>query len=1639
MAKKKKKKNYRLRKSVRRTLGALFMISAIIIAAIPFPDAAATDVLPAAEGEEATEVKIEYGVTEDEATQNIQTITLKSNGTNEKTSYTLVKNKNTDSYTYEWQFKYFVSTDINNGAIITKYNDGYTEKNIQLPEYVNTQQYLNVSYDDFKAYFSNTNIKYSLTYSDYEEPASKTTREVVAYYFSDLYASYEKACKQYKADLAKDDTLVAPQETNLSVALSDIKTDELKREYFGEYGFQEEGISDLSFSRDKYELIDVRQPRDTVGEDGVVADIIYIVKLRKASDKPDGGKYLKDTEGFLYDSTILAYPIKGIGQDANGVGAFESVKTYMTLILPENLNYIADNAFKGSAVGQITIGNVKVIGNRAFKGSDLEKVTWDMATTTIIGAEAFNNTKLSGITIPSTVTTIGAGAFANNENFKTITFEDTTNNITIGEYAFFECINLGSLDLTDENITAIGEGAFAVKTSPKGSFTSFKFPSRIDSSANLGTMILAGRNNLQTVVMPEELGRTVKQTLPENIFYGCSMLECVEFPDNGIDHCGMLEFSEDTFSSVTNPNFYVKGPKFAADRKTVAGPRKSTWKCKRMDGTSIPYMYVENNKSYYEVCQDDYLLSIDEKGELQTCNYIVNGEISDGAAGNLKSLIIPGKVGEIAVNAIAEGCFTPTFLGKIAGPLVIEDGGALKEVSDNVFKGAAFTHAYIGDSVEVIGANAFENCGSLKQVIFGKNIKEIGDSAFADCKTLTQICFQEPDNYSTLQRIGNNAFSTGDDAVKLEIIGAISPDYILYAWAMDKENYVNKREGIRVCYKTAAPTIVNVLQDNYSVFTDANYSEGNLQKIPTNLTVILDNSNNKATVVDYQHYSDIDPAVRNAYENNISDQFNLAQEEQIKTAYNIVIPDGVQSIDAKRYFTESSNLKNWAAYFTLDREDGTSTQDLYVDHGLFADYYGAVTDADGNKREYPADSEKELESKGNDRILSVVLNSVEYIPDDAFDNCENLQTVQIGDALTEIGSIPFSDCTSLSSITFGNDKFACINGIIYENNGDGTKTIVECLAGRGKIVGTSNVDIMNDPDLATTTEIREWAFSECPYITTFDLTDVSTIDTIPESCFEDSSSLMKVELSPSVQIIEDRAFATDSKHIEIIVWGREVGIGKEICGNPKELEYTSAYLNSYDKSAVRAAAQKQGIILLEPPLDEAYVFEFYDETGLILLKIDYVEHGGTAEPPEDSEIPKVAGKEFVGWNKSLKNITSNGFTLAVYELIDDGSGGDGSGGDGNGGGGDNVDGGIDNDGDGIPDVDKDGNKLYKLTVTNGEGSGYYPAGKTVAIQAGVAPKGTTFANWSCSNDNLIFDDSTDWRTNLTMIAADVTVIANYTGQYTLEVEYGSGSGSYAAGTKVAISAVEAPQGRRFASWVSRTTGLSIENSTKESTIITMPASNAKVTATYMDTGSISGNSTSSSKNNTSVVITKPGISDKDKASAYVSGSSDNFIVKISESLEATDEVQKALQKKYPDMSRIKYFAMDISLYDAKGINKITDTEGLKVNITIPIPDALREYAGNNRVGAVVNGELETLNPKFTTISGVPSVTFTATHFSPYTIYVDTGNMTVTSTLDSTPKTGDGIHPKWFLSIGLACISIILFMKKDRRYTAKAYR
>ena len=224
--------------------------------------------------------------------------------------------------------------------------------------------------------------------------------------------------------------------------------------------------------------------------------------------------------------------------------------------------------------------------------------------------------------------------------------------------------------------------------------------------------------------------------------------------------------------------------------------------------------------------------------------------------------------------------------------------------------------------------------------------------------------------------------------------------------------------------------------------------------------------------------------------------------------------------------------------------------------------------------------------------------------------------------------------------------------------------------------------------------------------------------------------------------------------------------------------------------------------------------------------------------------------------------------------------------------------------------------------------------------------------------------------------------------------------------------------------------------TNTSTTVTTPPTNSGTTTpptgTVSSTGTGTNPGTSSNNDGNKIYITKNGVSNKDLASISVSGSTDNFIVKISETPEATAAVEEALINRHGSLDNLVYFPMDISLYDATGQNKITDSYGLNITVTMPIPDVLIQYGGNCRVAAADNGNLQQLTPRFTTIDGIACISFVPPHFSPYVIYVDTANLVAGSSLDSTPATGDPIHPKWFLAIGMACISILLFVTSDER-------
>lgn len=173
-----------------------------------------------------------------------------------------------------------------------------------------------------------------------------------------------------------------------------------------------------------------------------------------------------------------------------------------------------------------------------------------------------------------------------------------------------------------------------------------------------------------------------------------------------------------------------------------------------------------------------------------------------------------------------------------------------------------------------------------------------------------------------------------------------------------------------------------------------------------------------------------------------------------------------------------------------------------------------------------------------------------------------------------------------------------------------------------------------------------------------------------------------------------------------------------------------------------------------------------------------------------------------------------------------------------------------------------------------------------------------------------------------------------------------------------------------------------------------------------------------------------GLGNNDMVSGSIEGTADNYVIKISQTDEAASAFESALRAKYGDLDHLRYYPMDISLYDSTGTTKIENPVGVSVVLTIPLPEELRLYGGNNRAAAVANGQIEELGARFSSIDGTPCITFTANHFSPYGLYVDVSNLTSGEMLDNSPKTGDPIHPKWFLVIGLMACSLLLFMRKD---------
>lgn len=1467
------------------------------------------------------------------------------------------------------------------------------------------------------------------------------------------------------------------------------------------------------------------------------------------------GNYYAEYNGTSY-TIVESTSVKSVFGGAEQGVANTNIRSLKFAVDPSTkvspLRGIGNFAFFGcTGITSVNFGNgLSSLGNFAFGNCRALK------SATLVEQTDLGSTG-------SALDTLGAGAFIACESLQSFWVPYSIKNI--GDFCFKDCSALTTVTLTDDpnglgaNLEQIGYRAFEncamlqSLTFP----TSYKGAEGDASNGGLGGKVfhlstVAGCKQLKFIKTFDESIQFVTDAENEKNADGT---DNVGGYNGGKGYVDGSNYTISMFKSDVDAGFYFEAPGYVSgtvDTKTPAH--------KMANANHICFKYLGDER--YEVVEDGkdansnavgLVFQVDKDGSLikfQVEN--TDGTISGYV--HVPEINMPEKVGQIGIVRISEGSFDHNcYIEKVVIP------GTVKE----------------------IGPNAFLGSHNLKHIIFSNaaNIESIGSNAFA-----TQVVDKQHGNPTVYPNTCKKTLDDGTPNPDFEAF--LNPDqtpFLSFTGAIEKDDGTNT-EPFKHAMREGAK--INAGQQQTAYIT---YYSG----LPMNLTVKY-NPDVDGGIAELQHF----PSMK-----DLEEGFAVTKDEYVG-AYQ---PLGSSNVYRYPYMTDelAQRIKDAAAGSGSMSEEMTamvnSVENVVIPTGVNAIKEGLfsgldtegkivgggevpVLDADGN----PVMEEKKddqgntvMGDDGNPVMVPVMEHSDEVYPEDdyeapakdiktlttksiinmkpytfarlpelekayvsgssiigdyAFDKCPKLDYAEVGPETSQLGVQPFARCDKLVDVKFNeNPSFTQEGGIIFGTDANGTKTkIVECLAGRGS-VGESSMTV-GPEELAGIKEIAVEAFANCPSITRVDLSSTGVTE-VPERCFADSKRLSNVILPGVIRAIRAGSFWNTDGLTEVTI-PNSIGViapnafakvdkvnGKYDDKNPQDKDSKFQFITTMNPKSVAALyADDYSYIMAadSPNLRESYQLQLwyvlgtedpvlYDDTKFItrgekieLTVLDIpdmteqgyefshwqptpeqigivegplppiyayyvpiganvytvrffdinkeemeeytqrVEEGKNAVPPT-RDVMAVEGKVFTGWDRDYNNITNNMDIYAQY-------------------------------------TDREAGKYYVTFYTDADLATMI--GKVQEVDEGESaiepahPRkdGYTFAGWSSdgwqnvTRDWEIFavytpeepdnpdnpdkpDDPKDPdkpdepttsgnssgnndnnNNNNNEEKKDDTVSENAT-KYKVVVNGGSGSGDYTAGTIVPINAYARADGTVFDKWTSSSNGVGFVNQTAISTTFTMPANDVEITANFKtgsSSSSVSGNSRSARRNSTTTVdVTKNGISNTGLASANVNGSSDNYVIRITDDAQATAAVIAALEAKYGDMSNIAYLPMDISLYDSTGQTKITDVSGITVDITLPLPDGLIQYAGNNRAAAVSDGRLEDLNTKFTTIDGVPCVQFTATHFSPYTIYVDKGNLSE-GLMDATPKTGDPIHPKWFLAMGLACISIILFCKKDKR-------
>mgnify|MGYP004622616827 CR=1 FL=1 len=712
---------------------------------------------------------------------------------------------------------------------------------------------------------------------------------------------------------------------------------------------------------------------------------------------------------------VIPNTVQRIGQNA-----FDGCRRLERLDIPASVTYIAPEAFF-FVTCPITVaeGNTSYFDENGVIYSTGKKLLLYAGAVEgafqipdgveKIGAAAFSGAKLSDVTIPGSVTDIGRAAFFNCWQLQSVTLPGNVQ--SMGNQLFGYCNNLVE--------ATIGDGISVIPA-----------------------MIFDNCTALTSVSIPQTV-----TLIEDSAFTGCDALETVHYAGSAEDWGSVTVAGGN--EALDNANFYFNGETggLLPGKVTLTGAKVGE------NGISVSWRKAVNAARYNvyrkaageadwtiiaTVEDTSYTDVAVEMGVLYT--YTVRGIASDGetlspSTTDVTVLMTDRPSGGCGVNG-SDDYSVRWVLGE-DGTLTISGTGAMcdEEMPWWEFR-SQINRVVIESGVTTVGSYAFNGCSNLTAVELPDTLTAIGDYAFA-WSNVAEITIPDgvvtigasafwgtaladvviPDSVTT---IGAGAFWETKlvDVVIPDSVTTIGESAFRYCWEMKTLHLGSGLTTVEDYAFDRCEAAVTLSADNRALVLEDN---------------ALFNAEKTRLIQYFEGPKDTDRAeaytIPTGVEEICSGAFDCCDD--LKT---IVIPDTVQRI-GQEAFGQCSNLEGLTIPASVTKiESSAFLYNKYPVHVAAANtaycsedgvvysknkdtlcYAGAAAGAYSipNGVAFIGDT-----AASGAAITSLTLPaSVEKIGDEAFQDCEQLQTLTFLGSIKEIGYSTFGGCHSLNRVT----------------------------------------------------------------------------------------------------------------------------------------------------------------------------------------------------------------------------------------------------------------------------------------------------------------------------------------------------------------------------------------------------------------------------------------------------------------------------------------------------------------------------------------------------------------------------------------------------------------------------------------------